>query len=327
MHLRRGDSDATGVMKDNSRPRFDIEAFARDRRARKCSRAARPIIATGRFRYLPSGLDRVLAQVAGTEDYRVELTGQGKEFDGACSCPAYGDWELCLHLVATALAVNTARTDGYDAFARIRNHLKQKGVDALVEMIVDMAERDTALLRKLDNAAALMHVDDKTLGARLRKAIDDATRVRDFIDYRKASRLGSQCGFCAQDSIAGLASGARAALACELTVRAIERIEQAIEGIDNSDGGCGALLGRARDIHLAAVREIRPEPIQLARDLFAREMQDEYGTFDGAVALYAEVLGESGLAEYRRLAAEAWENLPCSGRGRRQETGAAGVQR
>jgi hypothetical protein len=80
------------------------------------------------------------------------------------------------------------------------------------------------------------------------------------------------------------------------------------------------LLGRARDIHLAAVREVRPEPMRLARDLFAREMADEYGTFAGAVALYADVLGETGLAEYHRLAAEAWEKIPPYSGGRmRQE--------
>ncbi|MGE9007451.1 SWIM zinc finger family protein [Leptospira interrogans] len=308
----------TVPMKAKSQPRFDIDVL-RERAGAKVFARGEAYSVSGQVEILVIGPRRVLAEVAGTEDYRVELTGQGKEFDGACSCPAYGDWGFCKHLVATALAANDARTDGYDAFAWIRNHLKQKSIDALVEMIVDMAEQDTALLRKLDNAAELMQVDDRTLGAQLRKAIDDATRVRDSVDYRKASGWVANVD-SVLDTIAGLASGTRAGLACELAVRAIERIEQAIEGIDDSDGGCGALLGRARDIHLAAVRETRPEPIQLARDLFAREMQDEYGTFDGAVALYAEVLGESGLAEYRRLAAEAWEKLsPSSGRGRQLE--------
>ncbi len=98
----------------------------------------------------------------------------------------------------------------------------------------------------------------------------------------------------------------------------IDRIAEAIEQIDDSDGHCTTLLARACDIHLAAVREVRPEPVRLARDLFAREMADEYGTFGGAVALYADVLGEIGLAEYRRLAAEAWEKIPPYTGGRTQ---------
>ena len=48
----------------------------------------------------------------------------------------------------------------------------------------------------------------------------------------------------------------------------------------------------------------------LARELFDREMNGGYGTFDDAVMIYADVLGEAGLAEYRRLAAESWAKLP-----------------
>jgi hypothetical protein len=57
--------------------------------------------------------------------------------------------------------------------------------------------------------------------------------------------------------------------------------------------------------------------VQFARDLFAREVDGDYDTFGDAAQLYADVLGEPGLAEYRRLAAKAWEKLPKrSGKGR-----------
>jgi tetratricopeptide (TPR) repeat protein len=112
------------------------------------------------------------------------------------------------------------------------------------------------------------------------------------------------------DAVADLASGEGAGLALRLAERAIDRIERAIEHIDDSDGHCGGLLHRAGEIHLAAASVARPEPVQLARDLFAREMRSEYGTFAKAAALYADVLREEGLAEYRRLATEAWKKLP-----------------
>ncbi|MGH6642117.1 MAG: SWIM zinc finger family protein [Bradyrhizobium sp.] len=309
-------------MKAKSRPRFDVEVL-RERAGAKAFARGEAYHVSGQVEILAIDPRRVLAQVAGTEDYRVELTGQGKFFDGACSCPAYGDWGFCKHLVATALVANEVRADevdNFDAFARIRDHLKQAGVDALVEMIVDMAVHDPSLFRKLHTAAAMMHADDKTLGARLRKAIDGATRIREFVEYRQASGWADQVS-SVLDTIAGLASGARAGLARELAERALDRIEQATESIDDSDGHCSTLLQSARDIHLAAICELRPEPIQLARDLFAREMQDDYGTFAGAMELYAEALGESGLAEYRRLATEAWQKLsPPSGRQVGQES-------
>jgi tetratricopeptide (TPR) repeat protein len=139
--------------------------------------------------------------------------------------------------------------------------------------------------------------------------IDSTTRTGDFVDDREASDWATGVDGVL-DTVADLASGAHADVALELAEHAIDRIEQAIEEIDDSSGHCGALLERARDIHLAAVREVRPDPIGLARDLFAREMSEGYDTFYGAVTFYADVLGEAGLAEYRRLAAEAWEKLP-----------------
>ena len=55
----------------------------------------------------------------------------------------------------------------------------------------------------------------------------------------------------------------------------------------------------------------------LARDLLAREVEGQSDTFYGAAPLYADVLGDDGLAEYRRLATAAWEQLPARVGGRR----------
>ena len=143
----------------------------------------------------------------------------------------------------------------------------------------------------------------------MRKAIDSATRTGGYVDYREAEGWAANVDEVLA-TVAELASGGRAGLALELVVRAIDRIEGAAEEIDDSDGHCSALLDRAAEIHLAATRVVRPEPVALARDLFARETQSDWETFAGAAALYADVLGEEGLAEYRRLANEAWEKLP-----------------
>jgi hypothetical protein len=71
----------------------------------------------------------------------------------------------------------------------------------------------------------------------------------------------------------------------------------------------------------------RPEPKGLAGDLLAREMASEYDTFHGAAALYADVLGEGGLAEYRRLAAAAWDQLPPLRGGRERQEASADYDR
>jgi len=255
---------------------------------------------------------RVVAQVSGTEDYRSELTGSGEDIGGSCTCRAFEDHGFCKHMVATGLAANDSdATDGEqpDALDRIRDHLKSKGADGLVGMVMELAERDPALFRKLDLAAAKLDTDEKALEARLLKALDGATRVRNYVGYAEAAGWAAGVDE-ALEAFADLASGAHAGLALKLSERAIERIEGAMGSIDDSDGHCGALLERARHIHLAACETARPDPVGLARYLFRRETEEAFETFYGAAGLYSDVLGETGLAEYRRLAEAEWNTIP-----------------
>jgi len=292
--------------------RFDLAAL-RDLAGDKVFARGQAYHRDGQVEILAIEPGWVLAQVAGTEDYRTKITGRGEDIAGECSCPAFEDWGFCKHMVATALAANAARgdpdADGAGALSRIREHLRAKGVEALVEMIVGLAERDPALFRKLDVAATTTRADATTLTRRLSKAIDSATRTRGFIDYGEIGGWATGVDDVL-DTLAELIPASHAAQALELAEHAIDRIEAAMEEVDDSDGLCGALLDRARDIHLAAARAARPDPVQLARELFARETEGEYGTFYRAVRSYEDVLDEAGLAEYRRLAFEAWAKLP-----------------
>ena len=303
-------------------PRFDIEALRR--RAGAAFARGEAYHREGRVEILAIEARRVLAQVEGTEDYRVNLLGKGETIGGECDCPAFDDYGFCKHMVATALAANEidpgVEPVGVGALARIRAHLEDKPRGALVAMIVELAERDPALFRKLEIAAAADGADDETLAKRLGKAIDQATATRGFIAYDEAGGWASGVDD-ALDALEALDSR-RDRLVLALAERAIDRIEGAIESIDDSNGECGELLERARDIHIGAARGARPDSVALARNLFERETSDSYGTFSGAAWLYADALGETGLAEYRRLATEAWEKLPqLSGRGRQTAEG------
>lgn len=299
-------------MKAKDPLRFDIDALRR-LVGEKVFERGESYHRAGHVRILLIEPQRVLAQVTGTEDYRTELIGRDGQINHACSCPAFADWGFCKHIVAVALTANAAGigagAEGVGTLSRIRDHLRQKGVDALVGMIVDLAERDPALFRKLDIAAAALDADDETLRRRLRKAIDSATRTRGYVEYGEAAGWAAGVEE-ALDGVAEFASGSRADLALELAEHAIDRIEQAIESMDDSDGHCSSLLKRARDVHLAAATAARPVPVQFARKLFARELEGDYDTFAYAVKLYADVLGDDGLAEYRRLAVAAWEKNP-----------------
>ena len=164
------------------------------------------------------------------------------------------------------------------------------------------------MLRKLDMPATLLQADDKTLEAHLCDLLEMPDTGRG-LNRREMSSWAAGVDIML-DTIAELMSSGRAGLALRLIEQAIERIENAGEEIVAPSGRHKALLNRMRDIHLAATRVVRPEPVRLAGYLFDRERFSSHETFHRAAALYADVLGDEGLAEYRRLATAEWEKLP-----------------
>ncbi|MGD0562732.1 MAG: DUF6880 family protein [Roseiarcus sp.] len=273
----------------------------------------------GRVRRLVCAEPRVTAVVEGGQAYRVTLAGAGQEISGDCECPAAESFGFCKHMVATALAANAAGGDVSGAenpLARIRAYLQASSVDALVALILETAERDEALMRHLDLASASVGADDATLEERLRAALDDAIESRGYVGYSQARDWAAGVDE-ALDAIEELSDGPRAAIGLRLAEYAIGALEKALNSIDDSSGHCGGLIERAADIHLASARAAPPQRVAFARELFAREMASDHDAWFGAARRYADVLGDVGLAEYRRLAEDAWAKLPArSGRSR-----------
>ena len=269
---------------------------------------------------------RIVARVSGTENYRTVVSGKGKRIGGECSCPAFEGCGFCKHMVAVALVAN-ATGENEPAVSgtpeRMRRHLKDKGLDALVEMIMDLAERDAVLYRKLDLAASARYADERTLEASLRKAIDAATRTSDYVEYGEVRDWAEEIT-AVLDSLATFASAGRGELALKLADHAFKKIEAAIHNIDDSNGYGGGLLQQVAAIHLAACQVVKPDPAKLAAELFVRQTEDDFDCFHGAAETYAEVLGEVGLAAFRHLASEAWMKLPARGPAGGKRTEVAG---
>lgn len=300
--------------------RFDIAAL-RETVGDKTFARGSAYQADGRVEIMTIGEARVVARVDGTEIYRCELTGRGKSFSGDCTCQAFADRGFCKHLTAVALTVNDLEPgelrQASNRLGKIRDHLRAKGIDRLVEMVIGLAERDPKLLEELQLSAALDTADDATLSAQLKRAITDATRVRGYIEYRDMRDWARQIDG-ALDRVSVLLEGGRALLVLELLDHFFARMDEALTKVDDSDGGGGACYARACGIHLAACEQVKPDPIELARALFAREVNSDWDFFFGASETYADILGTAGLAEYRRLATEAWQQVK-SRRGRRTE--------
>jgi len=187
---------------------------------------------------------RVLTNVEGSEVYRCELVGSGTAFSGVCSCPAFDDWGFCKHLVAAALTANCLGPEELEQAAgraaKIREHLRAKGVEKLVEMIIGIAARDPSLQEELELAATAATADDKTLLAQFKKSITDATRTHGYVEYREVFDWVEGIERVL-DRIESLVDHGRAALVLQLLDHFFARMDDALGNIDDSDGGGSAI--------------------------------------------------------------------------------------
>jgi len=270
----------------------------------------------------------IKAKVSGTRSYKVRLWVEDGEACGTCSCPMGDGGVFCKHLVAAGLAYLKEGADslggkaaGDNASPRsrgrakpkvtiedVRQYLARQDTAKLVEMIMEQLEDDDRLRERL-----LMKVASQGPGgldvATFRKAIDRATDTGGFVDYSSAYDFSRGISEVVE-SVAQLLEEGHAAAVIELAEHALQRCETALGGMDDSDGHMGDMFGRLVEIHHQACVAARPDPEALARRLFEWELDGDWDTFASASERYADVLGETGLATFRRLAQAFWAKLP-----------------
>ena len=276
--------------------------------------------AEGQVRSIRCDGEMIAATVTGTRKYRVKLWQDGRELAHSCSCPLGDEGAFCKHCVAVGLAwLANCRDDGEEAATApsstatpddIRSYLSGLATSDLVELIMAQARQDDSFHQRL-----LLHAAEaKQAGGQLnatvwRQAFDEAVESSGFVPYGEAGGYAGGIGEVV-DSVEALLAKGHAEAVIGLSEYGLEAIEEALENVDDSNGEMGSLLDRLQELHLAACRQAAPDPEDLARRLFEWESTGEGYVFHGAAASYAEVLGERGLALYRRLAEAEWKKLP-----------------
>lgn len=281
----------------------------------------------GRVQNIVCDGDMVVATVEGQAPYRVRLTQLADQLLASCSCPIGRRGAFCKHCVAVGLALlagdaaassdkqRKAMTalDRYDRDAeQIRQHLAGKDRSTLVDLIVEQAMEDDRLLKrlKIEAMTGAAQIDCKAM----RSEITAATRTRGFVDYRHAGYFATGI----EQVVNGLATLLQRGFAKDvipLVEYALRRVERAIERMDDSDGYMSPIFNDLQTLHHAACVEAKPDPVKLARRIFEWEVTGEWDVFLGAAQTYADVFGDVGLAEYRRLAETAWEQVSFLGPG------------
>lgn len=186
----------------------------------------------------------------------------------------------------------------------------------LTGLLMDQAQRDDALYRSLLLKAERASGSVDILKS-FRKAIDSATRIRGFVDGDKAGGFASDLDALV-DSLEELLEPSSADTLVELAEYAIERVDRALEQVDDSDGEVGSILERLAALHVRACARARPDPVALAERLFRYEMSYSFDPHYNSVRTYQDVLGKEGIARFRELAEQQWEQIKPKGADDRQ---------
>jgi uncharacterized Zn finger protein len=274
--------------------------------------------AAGAVRSLRKHGNGVKAAVQGTRRYRVQLWAEDGDLGFDCSCPIGREGAFCKHCVAVGLTLHAGgqnidanfEEDAETAFEEVdlRGYLLGLDKEELVSLLVDQADGDARLHRRLTLRAA--HATPKSAELSVWKdALADALETDDFVHYRDAYDYASGVEEVIE-TLEDLLQSGQADSVIQLAEHGLAEVEQSLEYMDDSDGWMGGMLGRLQELHLEACRLARPDPVDLAERLFEGEMESSFDTFYKAALVYADVLGEAGLAAYRRLVEADWAKIP-----------------
>ena len=273
----------------------------------------------GAVRHLQATNGKATAKVEGSETYQVVLWDDDGELAYDCTCPRAAEGYFCKHCVAVGLAwladqageIKNKKNGGMvkrrDPWRDIKNHLVAQPQEILIDLLLEVAQRDDRLYRSL-LLKAQRKGDTHNVVKSYQMVIDAATYIHDFVDWREASTFAGNIEQIVE-SLAELLTTDTVTSLVELAEYAIERVENALEQVDDSYGEVGGTLEALGELHRKACAMALPEPVGLAERLFRLETTLPFNVCSFDVVTYRDVLGKEGLRRYRELAEAEWSKI------------------
>jgi hypothetical protein len=196
----------------------------------------------------------------------------------------------------------------------VGEHLMSWHQSALVDLILEQAAEDDRLRDTLRMRVAARLADGPDLGT-FRTALRDAFSVDIDEPWHGAWDWSHGAGRVI-DSIEELLGQGRPQPVIDLCEKALELLDSASGMIDDSDGDLTSLAERIGELHLEACLAADIDQAELGRRLVDLELgAQQHEAFYGAIDRYEPVLGEAGLAAYRRAVEDLWAKVPPLGPG------------
>lgn len=181
------------------------------------------------------------------------------------------------------------------------------GAERLAELLLELAEGDAAAKRGLRMELASRNGGD--VGAEIRKRLASIAKSRSFIDWRKIRELAYDLDMQRAAIMAHVAP-TKPADAFDLLWRMLEMAPEIYERCDDSDGTIGTVISMALDDLGTVAGSAKLEPGKLAERVFEGVCANDYGQFDGLIALMARPLGQQGLGLLQSKFEERAANPP-----------------
>lgn len=267
----------------------------------------------GRVIELETRRNHVVAMVSGTHLYRVELSHDEQQLDGACNCPASEGIVFCKHCVATALELRDhltesalAGTDNEDDDI-LKVYLAEQDPEILVSHLMQVLPKDPLLHEKLCRQALL--ATGSVDANQLKQSITRVTPLRDIFEQRQVSSYFRRLETTLQ-GIMEIAEQIPAEVLLETALHGIRRLNKALERIDDSGGYRDHSQAMLRDLHGQSLQRIAWTPEQRAEHLLELALGDPWDQFAGNPFDYAEALGQDGLNAFYTSVETRLQALP-----------------
>lgn len=257
----------------------------------------------------------IRANVQGSRLYHVKLWVQRDELEYSCTCPFFEQEQaFCKHCVAAGLAyVENERSSAAGregnreqqplTLKDVKAHLLLQDKDKLTSIILDHADEDDEFRDRLMMMVSMK--SDRLDLSVFRQAIDRATHLDYRGDYVSPYQYGRRVGEVIATLSESLNDGNTSEVV-ELSEYLLLRLDENV-GLVEDDGGASEA---AQDLHYAACRKAKPDPVKLAEKLFRWEITEHLETFHNARQVYADILGKKGMQAYRSLVESEWSRVP-----------------
>ena len=240
------------------------------------------------------------ATVHGTHPYTVQLTHTHSQLDGACDCPASEGIEFCKHCVALALVLQERQASGAllqtgSDEEKLKAYLALQTPEALVSELLNVLPKVPELRERLLLRAEL--AANSAPARRLKKAITQVTRPRQLWEYRQVAAYFKRIEATLQN-IATIADELPAEVLLKTALYGIERLDKALEQVDDSGGYRFRAQESLRELHIKALRGLEWCPERRATHVLDLILEAPWDQFDDAPHNYADALGEEGLEAF-----------------------------